>query len=506
MHPFDEMKSWVEFTTADEENLRAFAPIALPNLRGMADRFYAKILAHPGAAGVLRDEAQVARLKTTLVQWSEELLLGPWDNAYFLRRERIGRRHVEVGLAARYMFTAMHTWRDALCELARERLPEAQALATCTSLARVTDIDLATMTGTYVRRREEAQLQTLRDVLVSHLPVTVLLLDADGVVTAATRADIRLFGATPAIGRHWTQALPLELVEAGDLIPNLMRAQISGREIALPRVDVDLDGASRSFRFALVPLEHPQARALIHIEELTDAIHTETRLRRAETLAQLGSMSAAMAHELRNPLAGISGAVQVIAASLPAGDSRRSVMEKVEQQVRRLDLLVGELLDFARPPQPRATEVALGDAARAVVDLARRTYPAMAFNLEGEGDAWADPQLVQHILLNLVLNGAQASLGDRDGATTAGNVRVRIEGGRVEVWDDGRGVAAGQEQRIFEPFFTTRTRGTGLGLAICRKMAQAMHGSVSVLARDAKRPAPLPGACFVLELPAPGQG
>jgi signal transduction histidine kinase len=500
MDTFEEMKSWVGFDGDDAERLRAFAPLAIPRLPALADVFYDRITRHPGAAAVLTGPDQVARLKQTLVRWSEELLTGPWDQAYHARRARIGKRHVEVGLPPRYMLTAMHTWREELQRLARETHPPEVAAALASSIAKITDIDLGVMTGTYVERRGQAQVRALQDVLVSHMPVTVLLLDADGVVTAATRADIRLFGDVAAVGRHWTAALPWALVEAGDLITQLMRARVTGREITLPRVDVDLEGITRTFRFDLVPLDHPQARALIHLEELTETIHAEARLQRAETLAQLGALSAAVAHELRNPLAGISGAVQVIAASLPEQDPRRGIMHKVEEQVRRLDGLVGELLDFARPPQPRLVRVRLHELARGALELLRSAHPRVRFRVVGEGEAWADPQLVHQIVLNLAINAAQAIAGESRESpdTPEGNVEIAVTNGSVSVRDDGPGIPAGHAERIFQPFYTTRTRGTGLGLAICRKMAQAMSGTITWSAP----PPGSSGATFTVRLPS----
>lgn len=487
MHVFDEMKSWVGFGEDDEVRLRALLPHVEPHLQRLSDVFYDKILAHPGAAAVMRDEAQVIRLKGTLRRWNVELLQGPWDDAYFQRRERIGRVHVEVNLAPRYMFTAMNVWRDGLCEIARRALPAPEAEETCRSVAKVTDMDLAIMTGTFVERREAQQMSTLQELIVSHMPVTVLLLNADGLITAATRPGNRLFGEAPIFGRSWADALPPALVAAASLEQHLQRALRTGHEITLTRVDVKLDGTDRNFRLSVVPLDHPHARVLLHVEELTEAIRTEGRLARAESLAQLGALSAAVAHELRNPLAGISGAIQVIARTLPETDRRKPIMDKVEQQVRRLDALVTDLLDFARPTEARFGRVQLDDVARAVVDNVSREHAGVRIVTEGAGLAWADPNLVHQVVLNLVLNAVQALEGQ-------GEVRILVDAGRVTVNDDGPGIPAENAERIFAPFFTTRTRGTGLGLAICRKAAHAMGGRVVLGA------GPLPGAAFVLEL------
>lgn len=487
MHPFDEMKAWIRFGPDDEARLRALWPFVQPQLFALTDTFYARILETPGAASVLRDDAQVERLKGTLRRWAEELVSGPWDTAYYNRRERIGHVHVYVGLQSRYMFTAMNIFREGLGHLAQTNFPPEEAARVIESLCRVCDMDLAIMLGTYVTSREAAQITTLQDLIVSHLPVTVLLLDDRGVVTAATRPGTRLFGDVPVLGRRWQDALPPTLVAASELDAQMQHALATNREITLTRVDVALDGEARHFQISIVPLDHPGARVLLHLEELTEAIRAESRLRKSESLAQLGALSAAVAHELRNPLAGISGAIQVLARSMDNDDRRKPIMGKVEQQVRRLDALVTELLNFARPAEARIVVVALEEVVRQVVDLVHRDHPTVVLSAVGRGSAMADPNLVQQVVLNLVLNAVQAIDG-------VGEVCVVVEPGRVLVNDSGPGIPAENVEKIFEPFFTTRTRGTGLGLAICRKAASAMGGRLSL------GTGPLRGATFVLEL------
>ncbi|MES2642781.1 MAG: protoglobin domain-containing protein [Myxococcota bacterium] len=487
MHVFDEMKSWMGFGPDDEARLRALWPLVQPHLFALTDTFYERILAHPGAAAVLKDEAQVERLKGTLRRWAEELLRGPWDEAYLLRRQRIGRVHVEVALPSRYMFTAMNIFRQGLSEIAARNLPPEEAAETARSLGRIADMDLAIMTGTYVESREERQIATLQDLIVSHMPVTVLLLDRNGLVTAATRPGTRLFGDVPVLGRQWWDALPPALVAVSQLAAHMETALATDREVSLTRVDVALDGQDRNFRISIVPLDHPHARVLLHVEELTEVILAEGRLLRAESLAQLGALSAAVAHELRNPLAGISGALQVIGRSLPDDDRRKPIMEKVEQQVRRLNLLVTDLLNFARPTEARLAPVRLEEVARQVVDNVQREHPTVRITTTGTGMARADSNLVHQITLNLVLNAVQALDGP-------GAIQVDITPGRIRVSDSGPGVPAADAERIFSPFFTTRARGTGLGLAICRKGASAMGGVLALAS------GPLAGASFLLEL------
>lgn len=486
-HELDEIKQYVGYSDADLARLRWLWPSVAERLDEVVDHFYERIQSTPGAMAVMRDEAQVHRLKGTLRHWLRQLLNGPHDYDYYGRQQRIGRVHVQVGLPARYMFTAMSVMRDDLCRIAAAvAQPEAQ-LALAGSIQRVTAIDLAIMTGTYIETRDERQLASLQELIVSNMPVTVLLLDAEGRITASTATSARTLGLQDAVGRHWRDALPPSLVQAADLEHQLARAIATGREISLLRVDAVVNDRSRSFRVTVVPLEHPQARALLHVEEMTDAIETEARLRHAEALAQLGAFSVAVAHELRNPLAGISGAVQVIASSLPQDDGRRPIMQKVEGQIRRLNGMVSELLAFARPAEPRLGTVALGDVARAVLADVREEGAAQ-IEVLGDGNAHADPGMVHQILLNLIINAQQA-------AGAEGRVAVLVQPGRVVVNDSGAGIPPEIAEQIWLPFYTTKTQGTGLGLAISRQLAQTMGGNLVLGA------GPLPGAAFVLTLP-----
>lgn len=485
VHPYDEMKSWIDFEAQDQALLRALWSHVRPHRDALADRYYERLFAYPSGADLVQDEEQAGRVKGMLRSWVEEMLCGPWDLEYYERRGAAGRMHVEVGVAPRCVFAAMTGMREGLCAIARSN-PDADA--TFASVGKATDLDLAIMTGTYVESRESAQMASLQELIVSHMPVTVLLLDSDGVVTAATRPDTRLFGDVPAVGHRYLDALPRALVEAAELESQMERALATGHEITITRVDVAMPGGDRNFRVSIVPLDHPQARVLLHLEELTDAIRAESRLARAESLAQLGELSAAVAHELRNPLAGISGAIQVIARSLPDDDRRKAVMTKVEDQVRRLNMLVTDLLDFARPPQVNLVPVQLDEIAGVVAELVQRQHPGVTLRVEGQGVASGDRNLLHQVLLHLILNAVQALEG-------VGEVRVDVGPGFVRVNDAGPGIPPELLRRVFDPFFTTRTRGTGLGLAICQKLVTAMGGRLLITT------GPLPGAALVVELP-----
>lgn len=485
MTPWDEMKAYVGFGEADAHRLRALLPYVKPELPGITERFYDTIMRFSRARSVFENPAQIERAKCALREWMIELLQGPHDQVYWERRQKIGRTHFRVGLPQRYMFTAMNRLRGELTEIAFRCLCEDARYPTVRAIERVTDLDLAIMVSTFWEVHEAGQLRSLQDLIVRNLPVTVLCLDKDGRVTAATRPSARLFGEKAELGRSYDEFMPPDLIEASDLPTHVGRALATGENVSIPRVAVGTGGDLRYFRVDVVPLNHELAQALVHIEDLTEAVQAEARAQQAEALARIGSLAAAVAHEIRNPLAAISATLQVIGGSLDPGDRRREVLGKVQHQVLRLDRLVSDLLGYARPARPKLQRLDLYSVVRESV-----AQSGVAANLQEEGrvEVMGDPQFIQQIVVNLLQNA-------RDAAGDDGAVTVRVGPGPVvTVQDDGPGIALEVAETLFEPFVTTKAKGTGLGLAICRKLARSMEGDVILTHLR-------PGATFRLSLP-----
>jgi signal transduction histidine kinase len=502
MSHWEEMKDYVGFDADDEARLRAALPGVEPHLEVLAHDFYATIERFDGAASVFSGPEQVARLQKTLQVWVRQLLSGPWDDAYFQRRQRIGRVHVQVGLPERYVFTAMNRLRAGICDRIRAVSPEGpERWRTCEAVARITDLELAVMSGTYHEAHERRRLQTLQDLIVENLPVTVLVLDESGHVTSATHPSLRLFGERAEVGRHYAEFLPADLVEAADLPAAVAQVHATGRDVTLPRVVLGAGSAERFLRLTLVPLEHENARLLIHVEELTDVVQAEARVRQTEALARIGGMAAHMAHEIRNPLAAISATLQVIVGSLPEEDRRKPILGKVQDQVHRLDRLVSDLLGYARPTRVNLEPAVLR---LVVAEAVQRSGVGATVHAPDPGAmALIDREYLLQVLINLIQNA-------RDAAGVEGRVELEVGPGPVvTVRDDGPGVPETLRADLFEPFVTSKTRGTGLGLAICRKLVSSMGGAV-MLAEPAADPAPAapgrgPGAVFRVEL-APVSG
>ncbi|MFQ5845110.1 MAG: PAS domain-containing sensor histidine kinase, partial [Planctomycetota bacterium] len=215
----------------------------------------------------------------------------------------------------------------------------------------------------------------------------------------------------------------------------------------------------------------------------------------------VGEMAAAVAHEVKNPLAGIGGAVGVIGREFPEGDPRAGVVSEIQRQVKRLDVIIRDLLTFARPTVPRFGRIELAGFVERVLRVLREEPVLFAHRIETrippDLALRSDPQLFENILINLLLNAGEALAG-RPG-------RILLEAGErnglfhLDVQDDGPGIPPEVFRNIFKPFFTTKHRGTGLGLTIVRKLTEVMGGRVEVETEEGK------GTRFTVLLPQEGR-
>ena len=220
---------------------------------------------------------------------------------------------------------------------------------------------------------------------------------------------------------------------------------------------------------------HPYQYIAIRAE-ITARKAAEQQLMQQAALARVGQMAAIVAHEVRNPLAGIKGAIQVLASRRTAPDPERQVMHDIVQRIDSLGELINDLMLFARPRPPQRQAV----DARALIDdavaHARRDPAAAGVELVVQGPReaplTADGELVRAAILNLILNSVQAMAG---GGRVAIRLTVYGPSASIEVCDTGPGIPDDLRERVFEPFFTTKARGGGLGLPIARRTAE-LHG------------------------------
>lgn len=226
------------------------------------------------------------------------------------------------------------------------------------------------------------------------------------------------------------------------------------------------------------------------------------QLERADRLASIGEMAAGIAHEIKNPLAGISAAVTIIKDDIPPADPRNSILGEVLQQVQRLDKTVNDLLFFGKPSLPEFTCIDINDVLSMTCKFASQHRSVI--NIEKQINlaqdlppVYADGKQMQQVFLNLILNAFQAmSGGGKLSITTSKSCRQDKEYVRIDIADSGPGIPPQILEKIFTPFFTTKAQGTGLGLPICCKLINLHNGDIQVTSDDTN------GTVFTIELPA----
>ena len=224
-------------------------------------------------------------------------------------------------------------------------------------------------------------------------------------------------------------------------------------------------------------------------------------MRQADRLATIGRLSANIAHEIRNPLASVSGAIEALARELPPDPIQGRLVEIVLRESERLNRLITDFLDYARPAPLTLVDL---DVARLVEEvlvlLEHRRAPdgpkvvKVVNEIAGPLPVRADPQLLRQVLWNLCLNAVQAM---PDG----GELRVggrRHDAGWIRVWvaDTGSGIAEEDKPHVFEPFYSTKPTGTGLGLASVDRIIQDHGGQIEAHSRPGE------GTVMTLTLPA----
>ncbi len=209
----------------------------------------------------------------------------------------------------------------------------------------------------------------------------------------------------------------------------------------------------------------------------------------ARHLANLGQMSAVLAHEIRNPLASLKGNAQLLARALPEGERNRAKADRVVEEAVRLEHLTNDLLAFARSGEIHPTPT---DPVELVRAAAAAVAPGRIEVIDDDAPrSWpVDGERLRQVLVNLFDNAV--ALSERPVTATVGRAGSAL---RLVVRDHGPGLPDGDAARIFEPFFTTRTRGTGLGLAVCKRLVEAHGGTIAAAPADGG------GAAFTIVLP-----
>jgi PAS domain S-box-containing protein len=332
--------------------------------------------------------------------------------------------------------------------------------------------------------RADRMLTALLDATVDGILVT----DARGRIETVNSAAERLLGyrAEEVVGLHLSLLTPAPCRdEYGGSPPRFLSTW--GRR---------KDGSEFPVRLAVgeASLGHEHKFTVI-LHDLSATVRLEQQVRQHKALATLGEMAAVIAHEVRNPLAGIRGAIQILADRLPAESHDAPILGEIVKRIDALNGLVQDVLLFARPPQPKIGVVEVEPLVRATAVLLAGDPTVKNVTVDVDASAaliTADPELLKIVFLNLLVNAAHAMQGQ-------GVIRVSIRCDRgfcnIVFIDSGPGVPPSLLEKIFIPFFTTKARGTGLGLPTAKRLIEAHGGAISVEC------APAGGTSVTVQLP-----
>jgi len=335
-------------------------------------------------------------------------------------------------------------------------------------------------------REELAELGELHQRIFENVSSGLLTVDGGGRVTSFNREAARITGFSPdeVLGAGLDQVIPQM-----DAIPVQSPGPGGAAREELSFTNRAGDKLHLGFSSSLLrnAVGEPDGAILI-FQDLTRVVAMEEQLRRSERLSAVGQLAAGLAHEIRNPLASLSGAIELLAGDLPAEDtSSRRLFRIVERETQRLDRLVSEFLSYARSGPGRREPVELRGLIEELAQLlSRGDHHAISVEnaLPRELLAEGDPDRVRQVFWNLLLNAAQAEPADGrvtiSGGVCAGTDADDSSEIEVVVSDTGRGIPNDLLERVFEPFFTTKPRGTGLGLATVYKLVEAGGGQIGI--------------------------
>jgi two-component system sensor histidine kinase PilS (NtrC family) len=365
------------------------------------------------------------------------------------------------------------------------------------------------LSGLQLEKSEGARrrLENLQKAILTNIPSGLLSVDADGRIIQVNRVGLSILGRQEVaiINRSLSEILPGLKDEVMRL--NTLHPSSNYLESTQDRKTVDYEnakGESLKLGYSVARLSDPEDRrmlgTLVVFQDLTDIMRLEEAVRVSEKLAAVGKLAAGIAHEIRNPLAGISGSAQLLLGSNELTDEDKKLLSIIQRESVRLDGLITEFLEYVRPQKPKLENVSLSALVTQAVDNVRVSAKWLALGCNVQVDnppgkdvrVRADANRVTQILLNFIYNAGQAK---------AKNLKLQITDGprpTLKIIDDGSGISSENQKRLFEPFFTTKEGGTGLGLAISYRIIESFQASVKVVS-PVTRDSTNGGSMFIIE-------
>jgi PAS domain S-box-containing protein len=344
--------------------------------------------------------------------------------------------------------------------------------------------------------------------LYRYAPFGVLGVDREGRIVAVNETACRLLGYAAEEMLQEPAALYFRAPKGdGHILPGACAAPEDPREVEAATKNQD----SLPISLRLLPLETESGAlggTLALFVDLRGEKSRDEQWRRRDRLASLGALAAGVAHEIRNPLAGIGASAQILARRLASGDPRASFATLIVEEVARLDRIVDSLLQFARPATPKLARQSLLPALEKAITLmqepaVRQKVALVADRAERVPEIYVDADQILQVVVNVVKNAIQAmpeggeirvSMGPRrkrlvERSALGRRASDHLESARpipeqevieIRVQDNGPGIPAATLARVFDPFFTTRAQGSGLGLSICQTIVREHGGVIAI--------------------------
>jgi PAS domain S-box-containing protein len=363
------------------------------------------------------------------------------------------------------------------------------------------------VTNEQLEARIEARTAELRDAnerlrsIIDSTVEGIIVIDTAGRIESFNPGAERLFGypADEVIGRNISILMPSPYHEEHD---GYLRRHLATGEARIIGIGREVVGRRRDG--TIFPLHLSVAAMTVGgeckftgtLHDLSDRVRAETQLREQASLVRLGELAAIIAHEVKNPLAGVRGAIEVIGGRLPSGAADAAIVREILGRIDALDDLMRELLVFARPPRPRVMPVEVAPLVAATAGLLGADPTLREVRVEIDGSVppiQADPEMLKIVFQNLLVNAAHAMRG-------SGRIAVHVEARdgccHVTFADDGPGIPVEFREKVFTAFFSTKSRGSGLGLPTAKRLVEAHSGQIRI---DCP---PAGGTIVTVQLPA----
>ncbi|MCX8116309.1 MAG: ATP-binding protein [Desulfobacterota bacterium] len=365
------------------------------------------------------------------------------------------------------------------------------------------------------------QLEAFNRNIVQSLDSGLLTIDLEGRINFLNRTAEKILNR---------KAEALKSRPIGELFPEIAKVLRNFKPSSNPLLDYqryetlldEPDGRRTHLGFSISPLTDPEGAVIGHIlifQDITRFKEMEEQMKRCDRMAAIGALAAGMAHEIRNPLASLSGAIQMLKSELELDAPKEYLMDITLRETERLNALINDFLLFAHPPQLQPSPWRIAPILDETIELFRHSpyfHPGIQLTrANGEGEeieAMIDPGQIRQVFWNLLINAAQA-------IPEQGTIRIGIEKlcgaprvgyafpvDRADEWvkitiaDTGVGISPQEKEKIFDPFYTTKEGGTGLGLSIVHKIIENHQGIIRVESEPGR------GTAVILYLPANVEG